>query len=118
MSDEKPTLPERAARSAFFTIIGHGAASLSLVAILWLGTTVTALDKQFTALRAEMTVGVVPRIASNERDIELIQAEMNDRTRDRFTATDAAALELRLLREIADLQAELRRLIEKWEKLQ
>ncbi len=116
MSDEHPTLSERAAKNSLFTIIGHGAATLSLGAIVWLASTVAAMDKQLTQIRAELTVGVLPRVAANEHDIELIQQEMQTRTRDRFTATDAAALELRLLREITDLQQELRRYIEKQEK--
>ncbi len=115
MSDESPTLSERAAKNSLFTVIGHGAASLCLVGILWLGSTVTAMDKRLAELAAEMKAGIVPRIVANERDIQRIEQELAARVRDRFTAADGAALEIRLLREITNLQTEVRRFAEKWE---
>lgn len=118
MSDDSLTLSERAAKNALFTIIGHGAASLSLIAIIWLATSVTAMDKQLAKLRAEVSVGILPRVIANEHDIELLQNELQARTRDRFTTTDGASLEFRLLREISNLQTEVRRLVEKWDEKQ
>ncbi len=129
MSDQNLSLPERVADSSLLRFVSRLGVPLVLAAILWLGSTVTTLDRQvaegqtrlsgqIAELRAELTAGALPQIATNKHDIERIQDELQARTRDRFTATDAAALELRLLREIAQLQAELHRLVERWEKTQ
>ena len=107
VSDQRQSLPERAAKSALFTAVGHGAATLSLAAIVWLGSTVTSVDKQLTQLRAEVTSGLLPRIEANERDIEAIRQDLANRTRDRLTAVDAAAMEARMMREITLLQAQM-----------
>jgi len=109
-----PNLPERAARSAVFTILGHGAATVSLALIIWLTTTVSSLDKQL----AEMRAGVVSRLDVHERQITTIQRELANRTENRFTTADGAALEVRLLREISSLEKQVARALDRLEKLE
>ncbi len=118
MTDENPTLTERAekaAKNSFFTIVGHGAATLSLAAMIWLAGTVTDMDKQLTGLRAELTAGIVPGIAANRSDIEDIEDELELRTQDRFTGSEAAAMEYRIQQDIQELRGELRRFMQRQE---
>lgn len=117
MSDQGPTLSERASKNALFTTIGHGAAALCLPALVGLWLSLSSMDREITAIRVELSAGLLPRIVNLERRADVIQAELTDRTLDRFTTADGAQLKVELLAEISEIKADLKALSKKVETL-
>lgn len=105
MSD--PTPVERTARSAIFTLIGHGAAAVMLPFIIWGATSLYAIRDQLTILQ-ERQAAVISRLDRAETVIERIDAE--DVTQGAL-ASLVSGLEIRISRNeryIDDLSGYLR----------
>ncbi len=100
MSDDTPNGFDKVARNSVFTIIGHGAATLSLGAIIWLATSVTTLQREVVELRVEMAKGTLPRIEALEDRVLRTEQELDRQSDDRFSKAEAAQMEARLRREI------------------
>ncbi|MEO1192851.1 MAG: hypothetical protein AAFY02_13905 [Pseudomonadota bacterium] len=95
------------------TVIGLVVAAL----LTWTLGELIGLRNDFVSMQSVISEGVKPRLANAERAIARIDGELDARTRDRFTSTNAQVLEERLLAETSRLRMDLRRLAEKMDRV-
>ncbi len=105
---------ERAANSAWLLVMGRVAAILAAAVVsfgVWqiqsfleeqaaLAREVSAIKTEFVRLNTSLEEGHKPRLAGLEADVRALEEDVARRTVDRFTASDAAALETRIHRSL------------------